>query len=129
MPTIDLTEATFPDALKSNDIVLVDWWADWCGPCKAFAPTYEKASEAHPDITFAKVDTEANQNLSQMAQITSIPTLMVFREQILLFSQAGALPPAQLEELIQATKKLNMDDVRKAMLEQQMDQQNVSEDI
>ena len=129
MPTIDLTEATFPDALKSNDIVLVDWWADWCGPCKAFAPTYEKASEAHPDITFAKVDTEANQNLSQMAQITSIPTLMVFREQILLFSQAGALPPAQLEELIQATKNLNMDDVRKAMLEQQMDQQNVSDDI
>ena len=129
MPTIDLTEATFPEALKSNDIVLVDWWADWCGPCKAFAPTYEKASEAHPDITFAKVDTEANQNLSQMAQITSIPTLMVFREQILLFSQAGALPPAQLEELIQATKNLNMDDVRKAMLEQQMDQQNVSDDI
>jgi thioredoxin 1 len=129
MPTIDLTEATFPDALKSNDIVLVDWWADWCGPCKAFAPTYEKASEAHPDITFAKVDTEANQQLSAMAQITSIPTLMVFREQILLFSQAGALPPAQLEELIQATKNLNMDDVRKAMLEQQMDQQNVSDDI
>jgi thioredoxin 1 len=129
MPTIDLTEATFPDALKSNDIVLVDWWADWCGPCKAFAPTYEKASEAHPDITFAKVDTEANQQLSAMAQITSIPTLMVFREQILLFSQAGALPPAQLEELIQATKNLNMDDVRKAMFEQQMDQQNVSDDI
>ena len=128
MPTIDLTQDTFQDALSKTDIVLVDWWADWCGPCKAFAPTYEKASEAHPEITFAKVDTEANQQLSQMAQISSIPTLMVFRENILLFSQAGALPPAQLEELIQATKNLNMDDVRKAMLEQQMEQQNVSRD-
>jgi len=126
MTTIDLTQDTFQDALSKTDIVLVDWWADWCGPCKAFAPTYEKASEAHPDITFAKVDTEQEQQLSAMAQISSIPTLMVFRDNILLFSQAGALPPAQLEELIQATKNLNMDEVRKAMLEQQMEQQNVS---
>lgn len=128
MTTIDLTQDTFQDALSKTDIVLVDWWADWCGPCKAFAPTYEKASEAHPDITFAKVDTEQEQQLSAMAQISSIPTLMVFRDNILLFSQAGALPPAQLEELIQATKNLNMDEVRKAMLEQQMEQQNVSRD-
>ena len=119
MTTIDITEATFQETLSKNEIVLVDWWADWCGPCKAFAPTYEKASEAHPDITFAKVDTEANQQLSAMAQITSIPTLMVFRDNILLFSQAGALPPAQLEELIQATKNLNMDDVRKEIAKQQ----------
>jgi len=119
MPTIDITEVTFQDTLTKNEIVLVDWWADWCGPCKAFAPTYEKASEAHPDITFAKVDTEQEQQLSAMAQITSIPTLMVFRDNILLFSQAGALPPAQLEELIQATKNLNMDDVRKEIAKQQ----------
>jgi thioredoxin 1 len=119
MTTIDITEATFQDTLTKNEIVLVDWWADWCGPCKAFAPTYEKASEAHPDITFAKVDTEQEQQLSAMAQITSIPTLMVFRDNILLFSQAGALPPAQLEELIQATKNLNMDDVRKEIAKQQ----------
>jgi thioredoxin 1 len=119
MTTIDITEATFQDTLTKNEIVLVDWWADWCGPCKAFAPTYEKASEAHPDITFAKVDTEQEQQLSAMAQITSIPTLMVFRDNILLFSQAGALPPAQLEELIQATKNLNMDDVRAEIAKQQ----------
>lgn len=118
MPTIDITEVTFQETLSKNEIVLVDWWADWCGPCKAFAPTYEKASEAHPDITFAKVDTEQEQQLSAMAQITSIPTLMVFRDNILLFSQAGALPPAQLEELIQATKNLNMDDVRKEIAKQ-----------
>ena len=124
MTTIDITEATFQDTLTKNEIVLVDWWADWCGPCKAFAPTYEKASEAHPDITFAKVDTEANQQLSAMAQITSIPTLMVFRDNILLFSQAGALPPAQLEELIQATKNLNMDDVRKEIAKQQTEKEN-----
>jgi thioredoxin 1 len=119
MTTIDVTEATFKDTLTKNEIVLVDWWADWCGPCKAFAPTYEKASEAHPDITFAKVDTEQEQQLSAMAQITSIPTLMVFRDNILLFSQAGALPPAQLEELIQATKNLNMDEVRAEIAKQQ----------
>jgi thioredoxin 1 len=119
MTTIDITEATFQDTLTKNEIVLVDWWADWCGPCKAFAPTYEKASEAHPDITFAKVDTEQEQQLSAMAQITSIPTLMVFRDNILLFSQAGALPPTQLEELIQATKNLNMDEVRAEIAKQQ----------
>ena len=121
MPTIDITEATFQETLSKNEIVLVDWWADWCGPCKAFAPTYEKASEAHPDITFAKVDTEQEQQLSAMAQITSIPTLMVFRDNILLFSQAGALPPAALEELIQATKGLNMEQVKAEMERQRQD--------
>ena len=121
MPTIDITEVTFQETLSKNEIVLVDWWADWCGPCKAFAPTYEKASEAHPDITFAKVDTEQEQQLSAMAQITSIPTLMVFRDNILLFSQAGALPPAALEELIQATKGLNMEQVKAEMERQRQD--------
>lgn len=122
MATKDLTEATFQQTIQGNDIVLVDWWADWCGPCKAFAPTYEAKSNEHPDITFAKVDTEAEQQLSQIAQISSIPTLMVFRENILLFSQAGALPPQALEELIQATKNLNMDQVKAEIERQRQDE-------
>ena len=112
MPTVNITLNDFQQTIQDNEMVLIDWWADWCGPCKAFAPTFEQKSKEHPEVVFAKVDTEANQELSQMAQITSIPTLMVFRQGILLFSQAGALPPAQLEEVIQATKDLNMDEVR-----------------
>ena len=119
MTTIDLTAETFESTLKDSNIMLVDWWAEWCGPCKMFGPTFEKASEAHPDIVFAKVDTEANQQLAGSAGIQSIPTLMVFKENILIFSQAGALQPAQLEELIQATKNVNMDDVRKEIAKQQ----------
>lgn len=119
MTTKDLTQETFQETISQNDIVLVDWWADWCGPCKAFAPTYEAASEAHPDIVFAKVDTEANQEFSAMAQIQSIPTLMVFRENVLLFKQAGALPPQALEELIKAIKDVDMDAVHKDIAEQQ----------
>jgi thioredoxin 1 len=119
MTTIDLTAETFETTLKDSNIMLVDWWAEWCGPCKMFGPTYEKASDAHPDIVFAKVDTEANQQLAGSAGIQSIPTLMVFKENILIFSQAGALQPAQLEELIQATKNVNMDDVRKEIAKQQ----------
>lgn len=119
MTTIDLTAETFESTLKDSNIMLVDWWAEWCGPCKMFGPTYEKASDAHPDIVFAKVDTEANQQLAGSAGIQSIPTLMVFKENILIFSQAGALQPAQLEELIQATKNVNMDDVRKEIAKQQ----------
>jgi thioredoxin 1 len=118
MPTIDITEATFQDTIQNNNIVLVDWWADWCGPCKAFAPTYEQKSNEHPDIVFAKVDTDANQAFSQAAQIQSIPTLMVFRENVLLFKQAGALPPAQLEELIKAIKDVDMVAVHKDIQEQ-----------
>lgn len=121
MSTIDLTAETFETTLKDSNIMIVDWWAEWCGPCKMFGPTYEKASDAHPDIVFAKVDTEANQQLAGSAGIQSIPTLMVFKENILIFSQAGALQPAQLEELIQATKNLNMDDVRKEIAKQQTD--------
>jgi thioredoxin 1 len=119
MTTVDLTAETFEKTLNESNILLVDWWAEWCGPCKMFGPTYEKASEQHPDIVFGKVDTEANQQLAGSAGIQSIPTLMAFKENILIFSQAGALPPAQLEELIQAVKAVNMDDVRKEIARQQ----------
>lgn len=122
MTTVDLTAETFEKTLSESNILLVDWWAEWCGPCKMFGPTYEKASEQHPDIVFGKVDTEANQQLAGSAGIQSIPTLMAFKENILIFSQAGALPPAQLEELIQAVKAVNMDDVRKEIARQQAEQ-------
>ena len=122
MTTVDLTAETFEKTLTESNILLVDWWAEWCGPCKMFGPTYEKASEQHPDIVFGKVDTEANQQLAGSAGIQSIPTLMAFKENILIFSQAGALPPAQLEELIQAVKAVNMDDVRKEIARQQAEQ-------
>ena len=122
MTTVDLTAETFEKTLSESNILLVDWWAEWCGPCKMFGPTYEKASEQHPDIVFGKVDTEANQQLAGSAGIQSIPTLMAFKENILIFSQPGALPPAQLEELIQAVKAVNMDDVRKEIARQQAEQ-------
>lgn len=115
MATVDLTANSFNQAVEENDILFVDFWAEWCGPCRAFAPTFQKASESHPDIVFGKVDTEAEQQLSAAAGITSIPTLMAFREQILVFSQPGALAPPQLDQVIAAVKGLDMDDVRKAI--------------
>ena len=112
MATLTATGENFRQTVTDNDIVLVDFWADWCGPCKMFAPVFESASEKHDDIVFAKVDTEAEQQLSAEAQIRSIPTLMAFREGILVFNQAGALPSESLEELITAVRDLDMDDVR-----------------
>ena len=118
MATVTLTAADFEKTITENGIVLVDWWASWCGPCRMFAPVYEAASEQHADIVFGKVDTEAEQALAGAAQISSIPTLMAFRDGILVFSQPGALPAQALEQVIEAVKGLDMDDVRRQLAEQ-----------
>lgn len=118
MSTVNVTEATFTETIENNDIVIVDAWADWCGPCKAFEPTFEKASEQHGDITFAKLDTEANQDLSQALGIQSIPTLFAFRDGILLGQTSGAMPPAGLEEFIQAVRDVDMEEVHRDIKEQ-----------
>ncbi|MFF2316318.1 thioredoxin [Arthrobacter sp. NPDC058097] len=111
MATVDITGEQFASTIEGNDIVLVDFWAEWCGPCRQFAPTYSAASEKHPDVVFAKVDTEAEQQLAAEAGISSIPTLMAFREKVLVFSQPGALPAPQLEQVIDAVKALDMEEV------------------
>jgi thioredoxin 1 len=112
MATTNLTETTIEQAIKDHDLVLIDFWAEWCGPCKRFGPIFEASSQAHPDVLHAKVDTEAEQGLAGELGITSIPTLMAFREGILVFNQAGALPGPALEQVLTAVRALNMEDVR-----------------
>jgi thioredoxin 1 len=119
MSTIALTKDTFEETVTQSGITLVDWWASWCGPCRMFAPVFQAASEQHADITFGKIDTDDQQELAAAAQIASIPTLMAFRDGILVFSQPGALPAPGLEQVIQAVRGLDMDEVRREIAEQQ----------
>ncbi|MCU0309451.1 MAG: thioredoxin [Acidimicrobiales bacterium] len=113
MATITLTKDNFEQTLEDNEIVMVDFWASWCGPCRMFAPVYEKVSEAHPGVVFAKVDTEAEQELAATFRIQSIPTLMAIRDRVVLYSQPGALPEAALEDIVGQVEQLDMDEVRR----------------
>ncbi|MDH5612631.1 MAG: thioredoxin [Gammaproteobacteria bacterium] len=124
MATVELDKDNFEEAIVNNDIVMVDFWAPWCGPCKSFAPIYESISEKHDDVVFAKINTEDQQELGASFQIRSIPTLMIFREQIVIFSQAGMLPENALEEIIGKVKELDMDKVRADIEKQQAENKN-----
>lgn len=119
MAVVELTEENFEDTVTNNDFVIVDYWAPWCGPCRSFAPTFEKISEEHEDIVFAKVNTEEQQGIAAHFQIRSIPTLMIFREKVIIFSQPGALPESGLKDLIKRASELDMAEVHKQIAEGQ----------
>nr|VFJ98905.1 MAG: thioredoxin [Candidatus Kentron sp. H]VFJ99147.1 MAG: thioredoxin [Candidatus Kentron sp. H]VFK03813.1 MAG: thioredoxin [Candidatus Kentron sp. H] len=118
MPTVKLTNESFDETIENNDIVFLDFWASWCGPCQTFAPVFEAASNQHPDIVFGKINTEEERELAQRFQVRSIPSIMIYREQIPLFLQPGALPGAALDDLIKKVKELDMNDVRRQIAEQ-----------
>ena len=124
MATVEITADNFKATVEKQGIVLLDFWAEWCGPCKAFAPVFEKASEAHGDVTFGKIDTEAQQELAGSAHIQAIPTLMLFRDGVLLFRESGALPPAALEDLLSQAKALDMEQVKAEIAAHQHDHEH-----